>query len=73
MARKLRTTISPDSGAPGSEREGRAYPHALLFPGSTATYPAGSPCPASAQFPDGLRWHDLVSDGSGNWIVRVKS
>jgi hypothetical protein len=73
MARKLRTTISPESGVEGAQRTGRSYPHSLLFPGSTATYPAGVPCPAQAQLPEGLRWHDLVSDGAGNWIVRVKS
>lgn len=68
--RKLRTTIAPESGAPGAQRTGRTYPHALLFPGSTATYPAGAPCPGSAQVPDGLRCHDLVSDGQGGWTVR---
>jgi len=68
--RKARTAIAPESGAPGAQREGRTYPHQMLFPSSTAVYPAGSPCPISAQVPDGLRCHDLVSDGKGGWMVR---
>jgi hypothetical protein len=68
--RKVRTAIAPESGTPGAQREGRTYPHALLFPGSNATYPAGAPCPSFAQVPDGLRCHDLVSDGKGGWTVR---
>ena len=70
MSRRLRTTIAPESGAHGSEREGRSYPQALLFPGSTGIYPAGSPCPGHAQLPEGLTRAELVSDGKGNWIVR---
>jgi hypothetical protein len=71
--RKLRTAIAPESGTQGAQREGRTYPHALLFPGSTALYPAGSPCPGNAQVPDGLTRADLVSDGQGGWTVRSKS
>ena len=68
--RKLRTTTAPESGVAGAQREGRVYPHALLFPNSTAVYPAGAPCPSTAKVPDGLRCHDLVSDGVGGWVVR---
>lgn len=68
--RRFRTTIAPESGTPGAQRTGRSYPHALLFPGSTATYPEGAPCPGTAQVPEGLRRSDLVSDGQGNWVVR---
>lgn len=68
--RKVRTAIAPESGTPGSQREGRTYPHSLLFPGSNATYPTGAPCPNHAQCPDGLSARDLVSDGVGGWTVR---